>query len=628
MMQTFRNNMKIVFFILIFFFVGWMGVTLTGLDDFLLQQSQAEIKGLKYAGTVDGNNIDRSSYDQRVQRTVDMATNQRGGAGLSAWEIDQLAEQVWSEIVNEIVFGKVYDKHRINVSDSEVVEYIKGNPLPELARLPDLQTDGRFDYDKYHSLLSDPRAASLVFELERDAREKIPSFKLFLEIASLNKITDAELKRTYQIMEEKVQVRYIRLASDSLVGDSEVEVSAQEMKDYYQGHLDDFKRPDMADLSYILIPLTPGSADSAAVLDSLKTIMKKLEAGEHWDSLTVRYSQDPLASSGGNLGWFARGDYTDKRMVDLAFSLRVGQVSKPTLTEAGYQVVRLDSVRTTEGKRQVKARRILRKIEPGRRRASQIRSSARALRKLMRQSDSAFVNVAADSGFAVARTGLFAIGGQIPGIETSRELLDYVYGTKVGNISYPIEVYTQGEQFEKSIMLARVEEQKEKGTIPLDESMSTIRRRLMIEKKKEKAKDMIDNLLAGYESFENLEAFAGAKGLKLETPGAFTRLTGLARVGRNNAFIGTAFGLPVGAKSSLIEVEDDYYLLEVISRGEADNEMFEENRARLAEQIRNSRMQVLYSLFTAELIGKTEIEDLRKIPPPDTLSQAMASEKP
>ena len=108
-------------------------------------------------------------------------------------------------------------------------------------------------------------------------------------------------------------MRYIRLSSDSLVGDSAVEVSEQEIKDYYQGHLDDFKRPDMADLSYILISLTPGSADSAAALDSLETIVKKLEAGEQWDSLTARYSQGPLASSGGNLGWFARGDYTRVR---------------------------------------------------------------------------------------------------------------------------------------------------------------------------------------------------------------------------------------------------------------------------------------------------------------------------
>lgn len=621
MMQTFRNNMKIVFYIIIFFFVGWMGVSLTGLDDFLLQQSQAEIKGLKYAGTVDGKSIDRAVYDQRVQRTVDMATNQRGGVGLSVWEIDQLAEQVWTEMVSEIVFSKVYDKHRIDVSNTEVVEYIKSNPLPELMRMPELQTDGRFDYDKYYSMLSDPRATSFVFELERDAREKIPSFKLFLEIASLNKLTDTELLRVYKEMEERVKVRYIHLAPDSLVPDSEVEIGEQEVKEYYQSHLDDFKRPDMADLSYILIPLTPGSADSAAALDTLEKITKKLDEGEDWDSLATGYSQGPLAYSGGNLGWFARGDYTDKKMVDLAFSLRVGRISKPTLTEAGYQIVRLDSVRTREGKREVKARRILRKIEPGRRRISQVRSKARAMRKLMRESDSAFVNVAADSGFTVTRTGLFAIGGWIPGIETSRELLDYVYGTKVGNISYPIVVYAQGEQMKESILLARVEEQKERGTIALDEATSTIRRRLIIEKKKEKAKDIISKLIADYENFENLEVFAQARNLKLETSSDFTRLTGLAEVGRNNAFIGTAFGLPVGAKSGLIEAGNDYYLLEVVSRSEADTEKFEQNREQLVEQIRNSRMRALYSLFTTELIKNTEIEDLRKIPPPDTPSQ-------
>lgn len=625
MMQTFRNNMKIVFYIIIFFFVGWMGITLTGLDDFLLQQSQAEIKGLKYAGTVDGKSIDRAVYDQRVQRTVDMATNQRGGVGLSVWEIDQLAEQVWTEMVSEIVFSKVYDKHRIDVSNTEVVEYIKSNPLPELMRMPELQTDGRFDYDKYYSMLSDPRATSFVFELERDAREKIPSFKLFLEIASLNKLTDTELLRVYKEMEERVKVRYIHLAPDSLVPDSEVEIGEQEVKEYYQSHLDDFKRPDMADLSYILIPLIPGSADSAAALDTLEKIMKKLDEGEDWDSLATGYSQGPLAYSGGNLGWFARGDYTDKKMVDLAFSLRVGRISKPTLTEAGYQIVRLDSVRTREGKREVKARRILRKIEPGRRRISQVRSKARAMRKLMRESDSAFVNVAADSGFTVTRTGLFAIGGRIPGIETSRELLDYVYGTKVGNISYPIVVYAQGEQMKESILLARVEERKERGTIALDEATSTIRRRLIIEKKKEKAKDIISKLIADYENFENLEAFAQARNLKLETSIDFTRLTGLAEVGRNNAFIGTAFGLPVGAKSGLIEAGNDYYLLEVVSRSEADTEKFEQNREQLVEQIRNSRMRTLYSLFTTELITNTEIEDLRKIPPPDTPSQSDGS---
>ena len=83
--------------------------------------------------------------------------------------------------------------------------------------------------------------------------------------------------------------------------------------------------------------------------------------------------------------------------------------------------------------------------------------------------------------------------------------------------------------------------------------------------------------------------------------------------------------MSVGAKSGLIEAGNDYYLLEVVSRSEADTEKFEQNREQLVEQIRNSRMQALYSLFTTELINNTEIEDLRKIPPPDTPSQSDGS---
>jgi len=108
MMQTFRNNMKAIFFILIFFFVGWMAVTLTGFDDYIIQQNKADVRGMQYAGIVNGENISRSIFDQRIQRTVDLATSQREGASLSAWEIEQLADQVWNEMVNEIVFRKVY----------------------------------------------------------------------------------------------------------------------------------------------------------------------------------------------------------------------------------------------------------------------------------------------------------------------------------------------------------------------------------------------------------------------------------------------------------------------------------------------------------------------------------------
>ena len=237
MMQTFRNNMKIVFYIIIVFFIGWMGITLTGLDDYLMQQNRTEVAGMKYAGSVDGQKIERTLYEQRVQNSVDMASNQRAGGSLSAWEIDQIADQVWNNLVNDIILGRIYDRRNIRVRDAEVVEYIKSNPLPELRSAPELQTDGRFDYDKYLNLLANPQAGNLVLELEKDAREKIPSLKLLVEVASLSKLTDAEIKQIYTEMNEQASVSYIRFSIDSLVSDSEVSVADEEVDKYYRDHL-------------------------------------------------------------------------------------------------------------------------------------------------------------------------------------------------------------------------------------------------------------------------------------------------------------------------------------------------------------------------------------------------------
>ncbi len=625
MMQTFRNNMKIIFYVLIFFFVGWMAVTLTGLDDYLLQQSQEELQGMKYAGEVAGEKIDRSSYEMRVQNTVNMASSQRASGNLSAWEIDQIADQVWNELVNDIVLGQAYDRRSIDVYDSEVIEYIRGNPIQELRESPQLQTDGRFDFDKYLALLANPAAASLVLELEREARQKIPSLKLFLEVGSLSKLTDAEVERAFRSVQEKVSVVYVEFDPDSIIADSEVRVSDEEVAAYYEKHKDQYNRPETAQLEYILLPLTPGAQDSAATLDSLTAVAAMLAKGEQWDSLAARYSQDPLASSGGDLGWFARGDYTDEEMARLAFSQKPGETSPPTLTASGYQIVRTDSVRTNDGVRQVKARRILLKVVPGRKTLRNVRSRARNLRKLMSAQTATFTAVATDSGFVVSQTGEFTVGNQIPGLQVTRELLDFLYSAKENQLSYPINVIAQGSSTGDMVMLARVIARKKKGLIPLEEAGASIRRLLVLEAKKELARGRIEPLLAGYDDYDNLTAFAVDKGLPVDTSGMFSRASGLTGMGRNNEFIGTAFGLPIWLKSPLIETERLYYLLEPLEHKKADMSQLEENRKRLFDQLVSSRMQAFFSLFSSELMKSMDVKDFRNNTPRSDTADSQAA---
>ncbi|MEA2063070.1 MAG: SurA N-terminal domain-containing protein [Gemmatimonadota bacterium] len=625
MMTNLRDNMKIIFFILIVFFVGWMAVTLTGLDDYLIQQNREEMRGMKDAGSVDGKPIERAQYTQAVQNQVAMASDRRAGAGISSWEVDQIAEQVWTNLVTEKVMAKVLRDHRISVSTGEVVEYIKANPLPELRQQPTLLTDGQFDFDKYHAILADPQALGLVLQLEQDAREKLKNAKLFFQISALFKLTDAQLIRAYKAQEEKARVNYVHFSSDSLVGDDEAKASAEEIKTYYEENLKLFKRPDMAGMTYLLIPVTPGPEDSVAVRDTMEMLLTRLNTGMPFDSLARLYSQGSLASSGGDLGWFARGDFSDSLMVKLAFSLRRGRVSKPVFTSAGMQIIRVDSTRRKDGKRQVKARRILRPVEAGPKRVKQIGARARILRKVMRDSTVLFSKIAADSGFAAIPTGLVAIGGRIPGIQANRELIDFLYGSPVGSLSYPINILTSGMAPAKTIMLARLDERKERGTIPLEETTGEIAGLLMAKKKKEILGKRIELLTAGCQDFDSLAAFAAEKGYELQRSPEFSRSIGLPLIGRENAFTGAAFGLPTGKISHPVEANGDYYLLEVVERKEADMEGFEKQRESLAMQLRNSMMRSCFSRFSEELYDKTEIKDFRRLPPVKTDSLAQAS---
>lgn len=623
MMQNLRNNMKVIFYVIIFFFVGWMAFTLTGFDEVLIQQSRQDYRGMKYAGVVDNENIARQDYQNRVRQAVESASSQRPAGGLSSWEVDQISEQVWSEMVNDILLSDVFKRHEIRVTDAEVVEYIRSNPIPELMNEPSMQTDGRFDYDKYQSLLADPRAAMLVMDLENDARSKIPNFKLFLDIASLYKITDNELRTFYRASQETVRVEYVRFSTDSLVSDSEVEVSDQELRAYYDDNKAEFERPDIAALSLVALPVLPSAADTAAVRDTLLMLLDSLSRGVSWDSLSIRYSHGPLAAQGGDLGWFAKGDFQDDGMTELAFSLRPGQTSEPTVVESGMMIVRLDSVKVLDGVRRVRARRIVRNIDAGRDQLNAVRTRARNLRNLMRLEGSTMAGVAADSGLIVESTGPFVIGSQIPGLQAGRELMDYAYSASVGSISYPISVLYQGSE---SVAVIRVDERVKKGVVPFEEAAQVIRERLALDKKKPLAEKKVREIMADYDRYESLSEFAAAKNLPLESPPEFSRLTGLASVGRNNEFVGTAFGLPVGTKSDLIATGDDHYLLQVVSRTEVDPDEFEPTRERLAQQLVGQRMQSMFSLFSNELYQKARIEDLRDVEISDSLMQQRAED--
>ena len=148
---------------------------------------------------------------------------------------------------------------------------------------------------------------------------------------------------------------------------AKVHVDSAEIDSSYKANMDRYTVPEMVKASQILIP--PPAPETTGVKSEKKkqqiiddndkstyerasAVYDKAIAGENWDSLVVKYSQDGMTNKkGGNLGYFPQG-----RMVapfdSAAFAGEVGQIVGPVKTKYGYHIIKIDD-RKPEGYREL-----------------------------------------------------------------------------------------------------------------------------------------------------------------------------------------------------------------------------------------------------------------------------------
>jgi len=77
-----------------------------------------------------------------------------------------------------------------------------------------------------------------------------------------------------------------------------------------------------------------------------KSVIDELNKGADFAALAKKYSKDPGAETGGDLGYFGHDDMV-KEFADAAFALSPGQYSKtPVKSEFGWHVIRVEDRRT------------------------------------------------------------------------------------------------------------------------------------------------------------------------------------------------------------------------------------------------------------------------------------------
>ena len=120
-------------------------------------------------------------------------------------------------------------------------------------------------------------------------------------------------------------------------------VTEEYMKGYYKDNLSKFREPEKIHLSSILVKADPGGGQRAwdASLKKAQELVKKAKAGEDFKALAKKYSEDPNAARGGDMGWNHKGSLYQE-IEEAAENMKVGEISEPVQTIYGYHVLKLD----------------------------------------------------------------------------------------------------------------------------------------------------------------------------------------------------------------------------------------------------------------------------------------------
>ena len=597
MLQQMRTTAK---WIWLFLFAAFVGV-------FLFADTSGLIGGAAITPTtavaeVNGRDILYTDWQQRVSQA--MQNQQRSGASLTQDEVRQVEDDVLNEMIMQVLLDQEYRKRGIGVSDEEVREFARYAPPPFLYNNPDLQTDGRFDPQKYQRFLASPQArqGGILLALESYYKSEIPKEKLFEQITDGVYLTDAELWRSFQDERDSAQVTYVvwRPEPDSA---ALAAVTDAEMRTYFNENKARLERPGQAWMSVVRIPRSVTAADTAATRARLLALRQEIIGGASFEDVARRESADSISgANGGDLGRGPRGRFVAE-FETAAERLRPGQISEPVLTPFGYHLIKMDDRKGDT----LALRHILLRIQQTDSAAMATDRRADELAGLASASENPATFDSAARRMNLPISKLTASEGQpasLNGLSVPSASAWAFGGAQKGEIS---ELFDD----ENGYWMARLDSIVHGGDASLDRVAGEVRERVAMEK-------ALDRLMPTAEQFartaaaSSLETAARDAGLTpVKTP-TFTRLGFLPGMPQYGSAMGAAFGLPAGAVSAPIRDESGVYVIRVDRRVNANRANFDAEKANLRRQRVQQLKQQRLQLFLDDLRKSADIEDHRK----------------
>lgn len=592
-----RASAKWIMAVVAVSFVGWM-VFEVGMD----LSGQTSGGALDEIARVNGTKIDGVTYETAV-RNAQEQQRQSGTPILTLDDDRALRDQVLESLVQQIVLQQEYKRRGIEVTDDEIRDAARNAPLPEMLQVPEFQTEGQFDFEKYQRFLSSGTDPSFLFALEARYRDELPRLKLFDRVTSDVFIPDTKLWRDFRDQFDTVSTRIMTILPEAVVPDAEVSVTDEEVEVYFREHSDDYAQPARARLSFIRVSREPNASDTAAALERAESTVEELRNGADFAEVAQRESADSASrAKGGDLGEVAFNAF-DSTFTAAALALRPGQISEPVFTPFGIHIIKLESKSSeTYG-----SRHILIPIELTGEHLREIDERGDSLDTFAAEQDDP---TALDSAAATLRVAVSVAPPLTEGtrLRLGRNMIPdvgiWAFESVEGMTSHVVET-------NEGFYVFRLDELEPEGVPAIETIWEDVRRDAITEKKWERAGELADAVHADLQAgmpFVN----AGVKhGLTPVTLPPFTRRQPNPSLGNAPEVVGSIFGLVPGETSGPIRTAQAIFFVQPTGLQPADSTGFAERIDELRQTAFQQAQQARWQLVFVALRENADVIDRR-----------------
>ena len=606
MMTSIRNRSHVFLWALLFLFLLSMSVGgLVGGAN-IIDQLLGRVNPAEAIGSVNGDKITPDQFNQAV--TARLRAIQDSGTEISDQYLETIRQQVWNAFIEERLTKQAIEDLDIKVSDDEILYHLRNNPPFDIQQI--FFRNNVFDKDYYMQALNTPGMIDWA-PIEAWMRDfYLPRYKLQQIIKMSAVVNDVEVKEEYIRRNIDYTISALHVPKNS-IQDRVIKPGEKELKNEYKNRIDEFEELEKRHISFVSWPKTASLEDTNRTKQEAFEIIENYKNGTDFSVLANIHTQDPGnqiapdSGRGGDLGWFEKGQMV-KSFEDAAFKGRRGSVVGPVLSQFGYHIIKIDSIKNRgKNNHQVKARHILLKVELGQKTRSELRRKATLFSYdaqdygLSSAIDTHSVNIQQaenikENDFFISQVGPF------------RSAVRWVFNSKIDDISDPLETESYYAVFKlDSITPAGVED--------FDNVKDKIYRDLISENEFDAtnlyAEEIKTEILNG-SSFKSIKEDNNR--LELVPSDKKSLNSSFISLGRSEQLVGALINSKKGDIVGPIKTARGHGIVKVIEIEKFDSTNWVSTKTNIRTDLANKKEREVYSDWMQSLKDEAEIIDNRK----------------